>query len=217
MFGFRILENFNFPYIAKSIQEFWRRWHISLSTWFRDYVYIPLGGNRKGPFKTYFNLITVFFLTGLWHGATWSFIIWGLFHGVFLIIERLEFNVILKRLPGFVQWMYMILVVMIGWVLFRIEEFPDALAYIGKLFHSSGTNKESFLVYLSNERVVVLLLAALSSSMILLRIKEFMERKNLFEKSIFQTGVDVGTVLMFILSVVYINSGSYSPFIYFRF
>jgi alginate O-acetyltransferase complex protein AlgI len=100
MFGFRILENFNFPYIARSIQDFWRRWHISLSTWFRDYLYIPLGGNRGGRLRTYVNLFIVFFLTGLWHGATWSFVFWGLFHGLFLVIERLGFAKILKRLPA---------------------------------------------------------------------------------------------------------------------
>ena len=112
MFGFKILENFNLPYISQSIQEFWRRWHISLSSWFRDYVYIPLGGNRYSPFKTYFNLSIVFLLTGIWHGATWSFVFWGLFHGLLLIIEKLGFNKILKKLPRIVRWCYTILIIM---------------------------------------------------------------------------------------------------------
>lgn len=217
MFGFRILENFNFPYIAKSIQEFWRRWHISLSTWFRDYVYIPLGGNRKGPYKTYFNLITVFFLTGLWHGATWSFIIWGLFHGLFLIIERLGFSKILKRLPSVFQWMYMILVVMVGWVLFRVEAFPDAIAYIAKLFNVGSVSNDSFLVYLNNERILVLLVAALSSSLFFFKVKSFLDQKKLSQSNAYQSILDFGVVLLFLISIVYINSGSYSPFIYFRF
>lgn len=217
MFGFRILENFNFPYIAKSIQEFWRRWHISLSTWFRDYVYIPLGGNRKGPYKTYFNLILVFFLTGLWHGATWSFIVWGLFHGLFLIIERLGFSTILKRLPAVIQWIYMILVVMIGWVLFRVEAFSDAISFIGKLFSMGSASNDSFMLYLNNERIIVLVLAALSSSLILFKLKKFVEAKK-FSQTIFsQSLYDLGVVLLFLISLVYINSGSYSPFIYFRF
>jgi alginate O-acetyltransferase complex protein AlgI len=216
MFGFRILENFNFPYIAKSIQEFWRRWHISLSTWFRDYVYIPLGGNRKGPYKTYVNLIIVFFLTGLWHGATWSFIFWGLFHGLFLIIERLGFSTILKRLPAVIQWAYMILVVMIGWVLFRVEKFSDSLSYIGKLFYTSPKN-DSFIMYLNNERIIVLVLAALSSSLIFYKIKNFIETKKFSQTVFSQSLYDLGVVLLFLISLVYINSGSYSPFIYFRF
>lgn len=217
MFGFRILENFNFPYIAKSIQEFWRRWHISLSTWFRDYVYIPLGGNRKGASKTYFNLITVFFLTGLWHGATWSFVIWGLFHGFFLIMERLGLKKFLNRIPGVFQWFYTILVVMIGWVLFRVEEISDAFAYIGKLFSFKQTNNPEFLVYLNNERIIVLLLATLSSSFIFIKIKTFMDKKGLTQTVPFQTLLDAGVVLLFLISIMYINSGSYSPFIYFRF
>lgn len=217
MFGFRILENFNFPYISKSIQEFWRRWHISLSTWFRDYVYIPMGGNRKGPYKTYFNLITVFFLTGLWHGATWSFIIWGLFHGLFIILERIGLKKLLNRLPGVIQWMYMILVVMIGWVLFRVEAFSDAIVYIEKMFHFGSSENASFLVYMNNEIIVVLILAIVSSSLFFIKLKTFFEKRNLLQTTLYQTVLDLGVVLLFLISVVYINSGSYSPFIYFRF
>lgn len=217
MFGFRILENFNFPYISKSIREFWRRWHISLSTWFRDYVYIPLGGNREGPYKTYFNLITVFFLTGLWHGATWSFVIWGLFHGFFLILERIGLKTILIRIPKVFQWMYTILVVMIGWVLFRVEDFSDALVYIGKLFSFKTNDNLGFLAYINNERIIVLLIATLSSSLIFIKLRTFFEKKKLSETFVYQTAIDIGVVLLFFISIVYINSGSYSPFIYFRF
>ncbi|RFC55259.1 MBOAT family O-acyltransferase [Brumimicrobium aurantiacum] len=217
MFGFKILENFNFPYISKSIQEFWRRWHISLSTWFRDYVYIPMGGNRNGSYKTYFNLITVFFLTGIWHGATWSFVIWGLFHGFFLIIERIGFKNILHKLPKGVQWFYTIIVVMIGWVLFRVEIFSDALLYIKKLFSFNLSSEFSFLNYLNNERILVLILAIISSSLFFMKIKEILERRSLLLTKTVQTFMDLGVVLLLIISIIYINSGSYSPFIYFRF
>ena len=217
MFGFRILENFNFPYISKSIQEFWRRWHISLSTWFRDYVYIPLGGNRKGPYKTYFNLITVFFLTGLWHGATWSFVVWGLFHGFFLILERIGLKSILLKIPKIFQWIYTLLVVVIGWVLFRVEDFIDAVVYIGKLFSFGGSNNISFVSYLNDERIFVLLIAVLSSSLFFVKIRAFLVKKKLFSTYIIQTAIDISVVLLFIICVFYINSGSYSPFIYFRF
>jgi alginate O-acetyltransferase complex protein AlgI len=217
MFGFKILENFNFPYISKSIQEFWRRWHISLSTWFRDYVYIPLGGNRNGPYKTYFNLITVFFLTGIWHGATWSFVIWGLFHGFFLIMERLGFKTILDKLPKGIQWFYTILVVMIGWVLFRVEVFSDALDYIATLFSFQLSENMNFLTYLNNERILILILALLSSSLFFLKIKEFLVKRKLFQKFAFQSFMDFSVVALLLICIIYINSGSYSPFIYFRF
>src|SRR6185369_8202715 len=142
MFGFRFPENFRWPYIANSIQEFWRRWHISLSSWFRDYLYIPLGGNRVSPARRYANLLTVFFLCGLWHGASWNFVIWGLWHGSFLVIERLRHSRNqppdhpITRLPnsGVLSWpiwphVYTLLVVMSGWVFFRAETLPGAIAF----------------------------------------------------------------------------------------
>src|SRR5690554_7029994 len=120
MLGFNFKENFDYPYISKSIREFWRRWHISLSSWFRDYLYIPLGGNQKGKYRTYVNLLIVFFLTGLWHGASWNFVIWGLFHGFFIIIERLNIIKVPTRFYV-IGNIYTLLIVMIGWVLFRSE------------------------------------------------------------------------------------------------
>ncbi|WP_107038124.1 MBOAT family O-acyltransferase [Brumimicrobium mesophilum] len=217
MFGFKILENFNFPYISKSIQEFWRRWHISLSTWFRDYVYIPLGGNRNGTYKTYFNLTLVFLLTGIWHGATWSFVIWGLFHGFFLIMERIGLKKILDKLPKGIQWFYAIIVVMIGWVLFRIEIFSEAIIYIVKLFSFENIGSSKVISHLNNERLAVLVLALLSSSLFFVKIKEFFDRRNITQSIGTQIMLDIGIVLMLLLCIFYINSGSYSPFIYFRF
>lgn len=120
VFGFHFNENFNYPYISKSIKEFWRRWHISLSSWFRDYVYIPLGGNRKGTGRTYFNLMVVFLLTGIWHGAAWQFLIWGIYHGLFLVLERVGGSIILEKLPGWCRHIYVGLVVIVGWVFFGL-------------------------------------------------------------------------------------------------
>ena len=129
MFGFEFLENFDFPYISQSVQEFWRRWHISLSTWFRDYLYIPLGGSRAGRGRTYLNLVIVFFLCGLWHGASWTFVAWGLYHGLFLVLERAGFGERLAKLPRPLRHSYTLLVVIAGWVLFRAGSFGQALAF----------------------------------------------------------------------------------------
>jgi len=130
MFGFKFMENFNYPYISRSIQEFWRRWHISLSTWFRDYLYIPLGGNRAGTAKTYRNLVSVFFLCGLWHGASWNFVIWGMFHGLFAVIERFPLGKRLTQRSRIVSHLYTLLVVMVAWVFFRAPTLPGALGYL---------------------------------------------------------------------------------------
>ena len=218
MFGFRILENFNFPYISRSIQEFWRRWHISLSTWFRDYVYIPLGGNRKGPYRTYLNLFIVFLLTGFWHGANWGFVFWGIYHGTFLIIERLGFGKVLNKIPKPISWIYAILVVLIGWVFFRLENFSDSINYIDKLF-GGGTQGSVYLIdYLDRGRIIILVLAALSSSLFFDKIRKLYDhlyKGNLKYPLLFAKNSLL--IIMFIFSITYINSGSYNPFIYFRF
>tara|TARA_R110002033_G_scaffold98637_1_gene146971 strand:+ start:4130 stop:5473 length:1344 start_codon:yes stop_codon:yes gene_type:complete len=148
MLGFNFKENFNYPYFSKSVKDFWRRWHISLSTWFRDYLYFPLGGNRKGKFRTYFNLIFVFFITGLWHGASWNFVVWGLFHGAFLLLERINlFNLSSKF--DFLKRAYLLLVVTIGWVFFRSEDLSYAIAFIAKMFSFTNGNDYSPMAYLN--------------------------------------------------------------------
>ncbi len=218
MFGFRILENFNFPYISHSIKEFWRRWHISLSSWFRDYVYIPLGGNRLGVKRTYYNLLIVFLLTGFWHGATWSFVFWGIFHGLFLVFERLGFDKLLNRLPKIVSWSYTMIIVLIGWVFFRIEHFQDAGLYIAKMFGFGASNDVLLFDYLDRERLLVLFLAALSSTTLLLKLKDFIKRLGVGKLYVpIMFARDILLVFMLLYSVLYINSGSYNPFIYFRF
>ena len=212
MFGFDFLENFNFPYISKSIRDFWRRWHISLSTWFRDYLYISLGGNRKGNMRTYFNLILVFFITGLWHGASWNFIIWGLFHGFFLLVERLGFDKVLTKVYRPIAHIYTLLIILILWVFFRAETLPQAFDYI-KIMFSYTTSKADFLsYYLTTEVSIAFVLAILAS----FPIYQFVinnapkNRFFLFSKILF-------LVLIFVISIMYIAVDTYNPFIYFRF
>ena len=137
--GFKFPENFNFPYVSTSVKEFWRRWHISLSTWFKDYLYIPLGGNKHGKWRTYTNLWIVFFLCGIWHGANWTFILWGIWHGIFIILERALFGKIIVRIPKLFSYSYTILIVIIGWVIFRCETVIDAWIFIKVMFGAEGS------------------------------------------------------------------------------
>ena len=164
IFGFKLLENFNFPYIAKNIQDFWRRWHISLSSWFRDYLYIPLGGNRKGKVRTYLNLVIVFFLCGLWHGASWTFVAWGLYHGLFLTIERLLSRKMKLHIPSFFQYTYTIFVVMIGWVLFRAENFSASLMYFKAMAGFGASENIAIWKYLENRKLISMLLVGIVAS-----------------------------------------------------
>jgi alginate O-acetyltransferase complex protein AlgI len=221
MFGFDFLENFNYPYISRNIREFWRRWHISLSTWFRDYLYIPLGGSKDGKFRTYLNLVIVFFITGLWHGANWTFIVWGLFHGLFLIIERLGFNKVLQRLWKPLQHIYTLLVILVGWVFFRSDNIHNAFAYLGKMFSfTSGERTLASYINLYNftrETIIIFLLAAILSTPVFTYFYQALLRG--------RHGVRVQKValyrpflfIIFVVSVAYIAAGAYSPFIYFRF
>ncbi len=216
MFGFKILENFNFPYIATSVKDFWRRWHISLSTWFRDYVYIPLGGNRRGAFRMYVNLLIVFLLTGFWHGATWSFVLWGLFHGLFLVIEKLGFDKFLDKAPRLLRWCYAMLIVMIGWVFFRIEELPLAIEFIGKLVGFDSSERH-FLSYLDYESITILSLALFFATGLLNRLKKALLSVTTQNSIGVAISLDILIVILFVYAVMYINSGSYNPFIYSRF
>jgi len=214
MLGFDFPENFNFPYISKSSREFWRRWHITLSTWFRDYVYISLGGNRKGKIRTYVNLLIVFFVTGLWHGASWNFIVWGLFHGLFLVIERVGFGKILTNIWRPIQHMYAIMVVVIGWVFFRADDLNHALNYLNKMFvyDSGNISLNSYLSFIHLNLhtyiffVVAIVFAMPSYSFLTKLINQ--SNRGLHKLSL---------ILLFLLSIVYLVAGSYNPFIYFRF
>lgn len=217
VFGFEIAENFRFPYMASSIKEFWRRWHISLSTWFRDYVYIPLGGSKGSNLITYRNLILVFLLTGFWHGATWSFIFWGAFHGLFLLLERIGLSKILAKLPKPLTWLYTMLVVLIGWVFFRIEEFDTAFNFSLKLFQFGSSEGKIAQVFLDQEKIFILFIAALASSGFFAFLSKHFTRLLHDLPQIEKPITSIVCTLALWYCVLHINADSYSPFIYFRF
>ena len=218
MVGFDFKENFNYPYIARSVQDFWRRWHISLSSWFRDYVYIPLGGNRSSEVKTYRNLLIVFFVTGLWHGASLNFVVWGLFHGVFLLVERAGLGKWLDRVPAIVGHVYTLLVVLVGWVFFRATDLSSAVAYLGKMV---GLGAESALVayppsfFLSGEVVVSLLLAFVLATPVYHWFQRVWQKLPApGPRELAYSFVLFG---LFVMAVMYLAADTYNPFIYFRF
>ncbi len=214
IFGFHFLENFDYPYISKSVTEFWRRWHISLSTWFRDYVYIPLGGNRVNKFKWIRNIILVWLLTGLWHGAAWNFIIWGMYYGLLLLFEKLFFDRILKKLPTIINWLYTFIIVMIGWMIFRSNSLNELLLFIKTMFVYKQTDWLTILAdNLSTFNALMFVLPAFILSFpILKKIKEKYSGKTIY---IILTNILL--LMLFIMCIVYLTSSSYNPFIYFRF
>ena len=223
MFGFRLLENFNYPYISTSLREFWRRWHISLSTWFRDYVYIALGGNRMSTFRVYVNLVIVFILVGFWHGASWNFLIWGLFHGVFLATEHAGFSNILQRIWKPIQHIYLLVVVIVGWVFFRSDTLSYAIHYIHTMIDISNyqTTPYQFTQVLTNEGIGAFLIGVILSGPIYLLIRKYLTRisgGNIIKIAFF---IDIPKLaflsLLLFLSVLKIASSTYNPFIYFRF
>ena len=225
MFGFRFLENFNYPYISRSIREFWRRWHISLSSWFRDYLYIPLGGNRKGEFRTGVNLITVFLLCGIWHGASWSFIIWGLLHGTFLVLERGLPGRLLSNFPLIIQHLYALFIVINTWVFFRLEEISDAMNYIAAMYGSSPAySLHPYIMQKLDAAFLLSLLVGLILSMpVYPKLRELFLQKSKND-SLFSGSIAVVYSFKFLMlagvlvfSISSIAAGSYNPFIYFRF
>ncbi len=222
MFGFDFLENFNFPYIARSIQDFWRRWHISLSNWFRDYLYIPLGGNRVSNNRLYLNLFIVFFLTGFWHGASWSFIFWGLLHGFFIVIERIGFQKILQKTWTPLQHIYTLLVVLFAWVFFRADNLAHGLNYSKHLLGLEETTgiQKNWQWYADNHFYFILTIALLSAGgfwpWIISKIQKSLPQTGKIDQ-IQQTTAAIGLFAIFGLSITYLVSGTYNPFIYFRF
>jgi alginate O-acetyltransferase complex protein AlgI len=217
MIGFDFKENFNYPYTARSIQDFWRRWHISLSGWFRDYVYIPLGGNRHSQLRTYSNLLLVFLITGLWHGASWNFIFWGLYHGLFLLIERIGLNKILATLPRPLSLLYTWIVVLIGWVFFRANDLSAAYIYLQNMLGLAPdklVTAHSLSYFLTPELVIAFVLAFLFSMPTYIRIELSINR---LRNDILSLSSPIIVFLLFILSIMYIAAGTYNPFIYFRF
>jgi len=218
MIGFNFPENFNYPYISQSIQEFWRRWHITLSTWFRDYLYIPLGGSKKNNLITIRNLVIVFFLCGLWHGAEWNFIIWGLYMGFFLVLERTRFKKMLNNTPALLRIAYMNIVIMFGWVLFRSDGLSDALQYFSVLFgRGEARTQLSFIGQLVTAETAIIFITG-----IILSTPVFIWAQNNIKKY-FKNSNITNVVFLFVLIILFIvctmklASGTYNPFIYFRF
>jgi alginate O-acetyltransferase complex protein AlgI len=226
MFGFEFLENFRFPYIAQSIRDFWRRWHISLATWFRDYLYIPLGGNRVSAARTYLNLMGVFFLCGLWHGASWTFVAWGLYHGFFLALERTCFGHLQEKLPRLLCRLYTIFVVMMGWVIFRANTFTAAGDFFQALFGLGRVPyAQSLAAYTTNQVVWAIGCGILFSGPLWGWLRTVCAKLGLAFppacRPVVQIfGSTLETILMvalLLISSAWLASGTYNPFIYFRF
>lgn len=210
MFGFHFLENFNYPYTAVSVTDFWRRWHISLSTWFRDYVYIPLGGNRVKKSRWIRNILVVWALTGFWHGAQWNFLFWGLYYGLLLLAEKLFLGRLLERLPKAVRWLYTAFFVLIGWVLFNLTDFPSLCHALKLMFVPQATDwVAAAATNVSLLKAVVYLPLGIVCCLPLLR------REPKSTKGILLA--DLASGLLLIVCIVFILSSSYNPFIYFRF
>lgn len=213
MFGFNFLENFNYPYMSRSITEFWRRWHISLGTWFKEYLYIPLGGNRVSKWMNIRNILIVWMLTGIWHGASWNFALWGLYFGVILIIEKFVLKEYLEKLPSFFRRLYTLSLIIISWVIFAFDSFSDGFDYIKVLFNSNGGglyNGNS--LYLLYTNIILFIILVLGSTNI---PKRLWEKVNLKFKGLIIENIYLLFIL--ILSIAYLVDQSYNPFLYFRF
>jgi alginate O-acetyltransferase complex protein AlgI len=217
MVGFTFPLNFNYPYISQSMTEFWRRWHISLSSWFRDYLYVPLGGNRVSPLRTYINLWIVFLLCGLWHGAAWNFVVWGAAHGGFLVLERAGFGRVLQRVHPLVRHIYVALAVMATWVLFRADTLAAAMHYLAAMI---GFGADSPAVPVLHRFLGVDVMLALAAGIIgsgphgnalLTRLGGLLRAGEL------RAGELAGLTVLFGLVTLSLTGGTYNPFIYFRF
>ena len=218
MLGFKFLENFDYPYISKSITEFWRRWHISLGTWFREYVYIPLGGNRKGLIRQIFNLLIVWFCTGFWHGASWNFLIWGGYYGVLLIIEKLFLLKVLKKIPAFFSHVYTLFFVVIGWVIFGFDDMTKGWEYLKGMFGFGGlqlVDNMSLYLLLSNLVLILILIVASTPLPAKLgrKIMSLVQTKTWAAMII----ENVFIIAIFVISVAFLVNSTYNPFLYFRF
>lgn len=223
MFGFHFLENFNYPYISKSVSEFWRRWHISLGSWFRDYVYIPLGGNRQGPWKTYRNLTIVWLLTGVWHGASWTFIAWGLYYGIFIMFERAFLGKWLAAWPAWLAHVFTLFVVVIGWVFFRADNFTYAIDYLQVMFglHGGEVFDQTAYFYLVQYGTVLLLAMIAATPLPKMLVAHFLRHEVDSERPVLAASAGLARaayiLLIFGISISYVVSSTFNPFIYFRF
>jgi alginate O-acetyltransferase complex protein AlgI len=219
MFGFELCENFRYPYIADSVTDFWRRWHISLSTWFRDYLYIPLGGNRRGQVRTAVNLFAVFVLCGLWHGASWTFLAWGLFHGLFLSLERAGLGKLLERVPPALRHLYALLAILAGWVLFRAETIGQAMDYLAAMAGlTHGTRVMNY--YLNMELALAIVAGVICSMPVMELVRRFrnaMALRGRYALVSFELAAMGVLIAESIACTARLAAGTYNPFIYFRF
>ena len=227
LFGIDFLENFNYPYTAASVTDFWRRWHISLSSWFRDYLYIPLGGNRCSPARNYFNLITVFFLCGLWHGASWTFAAWGLFHGAFLVLERTKAGRAIESVWPPVRHVYTLLIVSIGWVLFRADNVAQATAFLKAMAGlGAGAGLEYHVgLYVDSQLILALIFGAFGCGPVLPMLVRVRDRLIVSAPGLVRWAISAGFAfadvaghsLLLVASAMLLAAGTHNPFIYFRF
>ncbi len=214
MFGFTFLENFDYPYISKSITEFWRRWHMSLSSWFRDYVYIPLGGNRVSKFRWIINILVVWMLTGLWHGASWNFIIWGLYFAIILLIEKLFINKILNKLPVIIRWLYAFILINIGWIIFKLDDLNSIIYVLSNVFNLS--NKSISYIIAENYYLLNYVPYVIMGIICMFPISRIIRNKfSKYESYIYLR--DLCLVIIFLISICILVTNTYNPFIYFRF
>ena len=212
MFGFNFLENFNYPYISKSITEFWRRWHISLGTWFKEYVYIPMGGNRKGLIRQIFNILIVWMLTGLWHGASWNFVIWGLYFGLILVLEKAFLLKILQKTHAFFAHLYSLLLIIFGWVIFECGTTSEIICFFKGMFGIGVSLWSEETTYILCNSLLIFILAAICSTQIGKSIKEKLSGK--FKNDYWKCAT---VAILLLLSVMFLAGDSYNPFLYFRF
>ncbi len=219
MFGFDFLENFNIPYISRSIREYWRRWHISLSTWFKEYVYIPLGGNRAGNTRTYVNLWTVFLLTGLWHGAGFTFVIWGAYHGFFIVLERIFLGKFLESEKfKFLSHVYFTFTLLMGWVLFRANDIMQAVAYYKAMFIGNSTVLWSLREAADIHTLIALILGILCCGYFAgVKDRITAKIKAAIGENAYSISCSIGLIFIFAWCILKLVSGTYNPFIYFRF
>ena len=220
IFGFRFLENFDYPYISKSITEFWRRWHISLSSWFREYVYIPLGGNRRGVARTYINLFTVWLLTGIWHGANWNFVLWGVYYAVLLIIEKAFLGKLIAKLPSVFGHIYALFFIIIGWLIFVFDAseahltLSDGVRYLGTMFGAGGASLISSADIWDIVRSAVLLFIMIFAALPIGR-KAFWRAYEKYRAMHYVSAA--ACVVMLLICIAYLVDSSFNPFLYFRF
>lgn len=220
MFGFKFNENFNYPYVSKSITEFWHRWHISLSTWFRDYVYIPLGGSRCSKARSFFNMFVVWLLTGVWHGASWNFVVWGLYYFIFLVIEKSLLGDKIKEIDKFTTWkkvilhFYTLIIVLFGWVIFRAESLTEAFQYIEKMFGVFDIQfVDIYFVSFIKSKLVYFVFGLIFAAPVYKYIEKVLNKHKYASVAL----SSVVMITLFIITISYLVKGTYNPFIYFNF